>query len=144
MNFIQSNEQMAAGVSQNNHGGLQKLHVPKWVASVAMLLVMFSGCDQYDAADAQRFANQDANAAEGSRLFASYGCTGCHGNDARTPALGISRIIADIDTARDVENALFTLKYHPAPDRANQMVGIASGLNDDDIRSLAAFIASLN
>lgn len=70
------------------------------------------------------------------------GCNNCHGDDGRTPALGISRIIADIDDAQTVK-ALLTYLKNDGAGKSSFMVDVAQGLSDEEINNLSAFIATL-
>lgn len=110
-------------------------------ALLSASLILFSGCNDYDDALAQ--ANkQEADINAGLTVFTSHNCAACHGDDAGTSALGISRIIAAIDTPRDIENALFTLKAAEA-DREAIMQQQAQSLSTQEILDVAAYIASL-
>jgi len=81
----------------------------------------------------------DAAAGE-TRFF--QGCNGCHGNDGRTPALGVSQIIADIDDAQTVKDLLTYLK-NDGTGKNSFMVDVAQGLSDEEINNLSAYIATL-
>lgn len=84
----------------------------------------------------------DANVDAGRDIFSANGCSGCHGADGGTMALGVSRIIAQIDTQRDIENALFALQSD-ASDRDARMKPYAQALSPQEIVDVAAFIATL-
>lgn len=79
--------------------------------------------------------------AKGQARFAQ-GCNNCHGDDGRTSALGVSRIIADIDDAAVVKDLLTYLK-NDGTGKHSAMVGVAQGLSDEEIDNLSAFIATL-
>ncbi len=70
------------------------------------------------------------------------GCNNCHGDDGRTPALGISRVIAEIDDAQTVK-ALLTYLKNDGAGKSSFMVDVAQGLSDEEIDNLSAFIATL-
>lgn len=111
-------------------------------AGLSILLLAFGGCDDYSDEAATQASDNAGLATEGAQLYEAYDCVVCHGNDGRISALGVSRIIADIDDVRDVQNALYALKF-PAPERHEAMVSVASGLDDEDIAKLSAFVATL-
>lgn len=71
------------------------------------------------------------------------GCNSCHGDDGRTPALGVSQIIADINDAQEVKTLLLALRDGPNSDKNAAMVNVAQGLSDDEINILSAYIATL-
>lgn len=79
---------------------------------------------------------------KGADRFAQ-GCTSCHGLDGRTSALGVSQIIADINDANEVKTLLTALK-NGAPGKHPAMISVASGLSDEEIDNLSAYIATLN
>lgn len=105
------------------------------------LLLILTGCGTYDDA-LNDVPPQAADTEAGRTAYAAHNCATCHGDDGRTPALGVSRIIADIDTPRDVENALFAIQ---APDsvRHAAMKSVAAQLNAQEIVDLAAYVAAL-
>ncbi|MCH9812460.1 MAG: c-type cytochrome [Epsilonproteobacteria bacterium] len=107
-----------------------------------LVMIVLSGCDQADD-HKTNVTNSSGDSTQGATLFAQYNCSGCHGADGKTPALGVSRIIADIKDVRDVENALFTLRDAPTAQRDINMINAASSLSDEDITSLSAFIGTL-
>lgn len=109
--------------------------------TLAALLMLLTGCDQYDAAQSNN-TNSDIAVTEGAELFSTFNCITCHGNDGRTPALGVSRIIAEIDAIEDIENALYALRSG-APGRNQAMISIAESLSDEDIAALSAYIQTL-
>ncbi len=109
--------------------------------TILMTLLLVSGCGTYDDA-LNDLPILDANTEAGKDVYATYNCAGCHGNDGRTEALGVSRIIVDIDTERDIQNALYTLQSVTS-DRDTRMKGIAQQLSSQEIIDVAAYVASL-
>jgi len=80
--------------------------------------------------------------AQGEKVFAK--CAGCHGKDGKTKALGKSEEIAG-QAAADLESKI---KEYKAGSRnvagmGTLMKGQVSGLSDDDIKAVAAYISGL-
>ena len=113
----------------------------KILISLIVLLSIFSGCNSYDD-ELEVNASQSANLQDGRVVYESIGCGACHGSDAQTSALGVSRIIAQFDTERDIQNALFYLKSN-GKDRNSIMVDIAQGLNEQMILDVSTYVHSL-
>jgi len=113
----------------------------KLVVSVALVTIGLSGCNNYSD-ELKEAPVLSGNAQAGAKVFDRIGCGGCHGEDAQTSALGVSRIIAQIDKVRDIENALYTMQSLTS-DRHEVMKGIASNLNSQDIVDVAQYVHSL-
>lgn len=80
-------------------------------------------------------------AADGAQLFKA--CAGCHGANAEKQALGKSQIIKGWDATK-VENALHGYKNGTyGTEMKGVMKGQVARLSDEDIKALAAHIASL-
>ena len=110
------------------------------IAIIGLVVIMLVGCgEQYQNISEQSALLSDANVLAGKEVFENFGCIGCHGDDARTSALGVSRIIAEIETKRDIENALFTLKNEES-DRKSIMKDQAQALSTQNILDVAAYI----
>jgi len=81
-------------------------------------------------------------AADGAALFAK--CAGCHGQNGEKAALGKSAIIKGLDAAtveKDIQGyKAGTLNKHGM---GALMKGQVASLSDEDIKALAAYIASL-
>ncbi len=77
----------------------------------------------------------------GATRFAK-GCNSCHGDDGRTPALGVSRIIAAINDAATVKDLLTYMK-NDGMGKNSAMVRVAQNLSDEEINNLSAYIATL-
>jgi cytochrome c553 len=90
------------------------------------------------AAEAAPAADNEA----GKALFAK--CAGCHGPDGKTKALGKSAIIAG-EPAEEIEKKLHEYKAgtRNVAGMGMLMKGQVSSLSDEDIKALAAYIASL-
>ena len=100
-----------------------------------------SGCNSYtEALEEAPVLSGDILA--GAKVFERVGCGGCHGEDAQSSALGVSRIIAQIDTSRDIENALYALQS-PTSDRNSVMKNVAADLSAQDIVDVAQYVHSL-
>ena len=110
----------------------------RYLLSAIMMSLSFTACNQ--ASDIQ---TNNTSTQEGATRYSTLGCNACHGDDGKTAALGVSRIISDIDDARDIQNALYTLKHATTAQRDATMVGIATNLSDEDILILSDFIATL-
>lgn len=100
-----------------------------------------SGCNTYNDA-LQEAPVLSADIAVGKTLYETQGCVGCHGADASNAALGVSRNIAQIGSARDVENALYALQA-PTSQRQEAMKSAAAELSSQDIVNVALYIATL-
>ena len=87
-------------------------------------------------------AGSDDLAAKGKELFAK--CAGCHGADGKTKALGKSAVIAG-ESAEDIEKKLHEYKAgtRNVAGMGMLMKGQVASLSDEDIKALAAYIASL-
>ena len=87
-------------------------------------------------------AGSDDLAAKGKELFAK--CAGCHGADGKTKALGKSAVIAG-EPAEDIEKKLHEYKAgtRNVAGMGMLMKGQVASLSDEDIKALAAYIASL-
>ena len=111
----------------------------RYTVFIAMVIGM-SGCNNYS--DQLKEAPPlSGDSAAGREVFKTYSCAGCHGDDGRTPALGVSRIIADMDDARDVENALFALQSLTS-DRHDAMKSVAADLSTQEIVDVSVYIAN--
>jgi len=113
----------------------------KTVLLLSIFSILFlTGCGgSYNEAK-QKLDTADLGA--GSTIFSSKGCTGCHGVDGGLEALGVSRVIADIATERDVESALYSLRAQ-IPQRDPIMLNEAKDLTDQEILDLSIYIFSL-
>jgi len=87
-------------------------------------------------------AGSDDLAAKGKELYAK--CAGCHGADGKTKALGKSAVIAG-ESAEDIEKKLQEYKAgtRNVAGMGMLMKGQVVSLSDEDIKALAAYIASL-
>lgn len=113
----------------------------KTIYLASILTFLLTGCGNYqESLQSANTKNADTNA--GFTVFSEHKCATCHGIDGRTSALGISRIIVDIATVRDIENALFALKSGEA-DREEIMKMQASVLSTQEIIDVAAYLNSL-
>ncbi len=95
-----------------------------------------------NATDANATAGAAAPAGNGKALFAK--CAGCHGQNGEKKALGKSDVIKGWDAAK-TEEALKgykagTLNTHGM---GGVMKGQVAAMSDEDIKALAAYIASL-
>lgn len=106
-----------------------------------LILLTFNGCNNYQD-ELNKTNASSGNIQAGLNVFNQFACANCHGADGKTPALGVSRIITDISTIRDVENALFALKSTDSS-RNQIMKDEAAKLSKQDIIDLAAYIKSL-
>ena len=103
-------------------------------------ILLFTGCgDTYEKSLQETKGLSSADLGAGANLFTSKGCSGCHGVDAGTSALGISRVIADIATERDVQNALYALRAQ-VENRDAIMLNEAKDLTDQEIIDLSNYI----
>lgn len=106
---------------------------------ITVTLLSLTGCNNYS--DQLKEAPViTGNTEAGKSVYETYSCAACHGNDGQTSALGVSRIIADIDDKRDIENALYALQSLTS-DRHEAMKSVAAGLNSQEIVDVAAYIA---
>ncbi|MCB9959733.1 MAG: c-type cytochrome [Rhodospirillaceae bacterium] len=76
---------------------------------------------------------------QGRDLFRGS-CRDCHGSRADQSALGQSRIVAELE-AEEIVAALAEIRDYG--DLSSMQNRIKSALSDDDIRALAAYIATL-
>lgn len=111
------------------------------IIALSISALLLSGCNNYEEA-LKEAPVLSANINAGLAVFEKYNCASCHGQDARTSALGVSRIIPEIDTARDVENALYALQSLTS-DRHPVMKGVAANLNSQEIVDVASYVNSL-
>jgi len=126
-------------ISTENFKGISMKHI--FYFSLAALL--FTGCNPNTYEDALNEAPKlEGNLLAGQTAYQTYNCASCHGEDASTSALGMSRIISQIDTIRDIENSLLALQY-PLSARSSIMKDIASKLNDQEVIDLSTYIISL-
>ena len=71
-------------------------------------------------------------------------CVACHGSNGERKALGISKIIANISDAGVIEKLLKDIRDNGKESGRNMaMVNIASGLSNEDIENLSAYISTL-
>jgi len=84
-------------------------------------------------------------AARGEAIFTDpTKCSSCHGTDGKTPPLGIDNVIAKYDDATLIAQKLKDMRDNANPNnRHSSMVNVASGLSDDSITDLSAFVATL-
>jgi len=108
--------------------------------TLSLISILFIGCgDTYQASSDAQSSVQSPNLSAGADLYASKGCSGCHGVDGGTSALGVSRIIVDIASERDVQNALYSLRAQ-VPQRDAIMLAQAQDLSNQEILDLATYI----
>ena len=112
---------------------LKTFILPIWV------MLVYTGCGETYEASLEELSELSADLGAGADLFTSKGCTGCHGVDGGTSALGVSRIIVDIETERDVQNALYALRAQ-VPRRDPIMLNEAKDLGDQEIIDLSTYI----
>ena len=87
-----------------------------------------------------------AEAAEsGETIFTNPAkCSSCHGSDGQTPPLGVDNVIAKYGDAALIEQKLRDMRDNGNPNNRNAaMVNVASGLSDEAITNLSAFVATL-
>lgn len=86
-----------------------------------------------------------AAAAKGEAIFQTPGkCNSCHGADGQTPPLGVDNIIAKYGDAALIDQKLRDMRDNGNPNnRDSNMVRVASGLSDEAITNLSAFVATL-
>jgi len=110
--------------------------------SVIILVLAFSGCgDSFEESKkGEPVASVDVST--GATLYSNKGCTGCHGADGTSIPGGGVRTIVSIDTERDIQNALYTLRAGVAG-RSTTMTGIAAGLTDQEVLDLSSYVNSL-
>ena len=111
---------------------------------IALSLLLVCGvamAGEANATDANATAGA-ADAGKGKALYAK--CAGCHGADAGQKALGKSEVIKGWDAAK-VEEAL--KGYKAGTRNVHGMGGVMKGqvaaMSDEDIKALAAYIATL-
>ena len=105
-----------------------------------LVMLVYTGCgESYEASLEELSERSSADLSAGANLFASKGCAGCHGVDGGTSALGVSRIIVDIRSERDVQNALYALRAQ-VPRRDPIMLNEAKDLGDQEIIDLSTYI----
>lgn len=104
------------------------------------LALLIAGCGTYEDS-LNSVPVLSGNTEAGRAVYQTYSCDACHGADGQTPALGVSRIIADLNDPRDVENALLVLQL-PESNREGAMKSVAASLNAQEIADVAAFVAS--
>jgi cytochrome c553 len=94
------------------------------------------------ASDAAAAVTSGGDVEKGKALFAK--CAGCHGADGKTKALGKSAIIAG-EPADVIEKKLHEYKAgtRNVAGMGMLMKGQVASLSDDEIKALAAYIASL-
>lgn len=94
------------------------------------------------ASDAAAAVTSGGDVEKGKALFAK--CAGCHGADGKTKALGKSAIIAG-EPADEIEKKLQEYKAgtRNVAGMGMLMKGQVASLSDDEIKALAAYIASL-
>ena len=94
------------------------------------------------ASDAAAAVTSGGDVEKGKALFAK--CAGCHGADGKTKALGKSAIIAG-EPAEEIEKKLQEYKAgtRNVAGMGMLMKGQVASLSDDEIKALAAYIASL-
>ena len=115
----------------------------KHIFYFSLAALLFTGCNPNTYEDALNEAPKlEGNLLAGQTAYQTYNCASCHGEDASTSALGMSRIISQIDTIRDIENSLLALQY-PLSARSSIMKDIASKLNDQEVIDLSTYIISL-
>lgn len=79
-------------------------------------------------------------AADGAEVYKSK-CFSCHGEKAVKPALNKSQVIAGWDAAKTIASVNGYKNGEGGPMKS-VMKPIASGLSDDDLKAVAATIAS--
>ena len=71
-------------------------------------------------------------------------CVACHGSNGERKALGISQVIAEIGDAGVIEGLLKNIRDNGKESGKNMaMVNTVSGLSDEDIANLSAYISTL-
>ncbi|MFT5661793.1 MAG: putative lipoprotein with Yx(FWY)xxD motif/cytochrome c553 [Sulfurimonas sp.] len=71
-------------------------------------------------------------------------CSSCHGADGQTPPLGVDNVIAKYGDAVLIDQKLKDMRDNGNPNnRHAAMVGVSSGLSDEAIINLSAFVATL-
>lgn len=80
------------------------------------------------------FAGGDAAAGKEK----SKACESCHGTDGNSPSPAFPKLAGQYE-----DYLLHTLREYKSGDRKNPvMAGMVAGLNDDDLKDLAAYYAS--
>ena len=94
---------------------------------------------------AQRTPYTAAAVAKGETIFTDPAkCSSCHGVDGQTPPLGVDNVIAQYGNAALIEKKLRDMRDNGNPSNRNSaMVNVASGLSDEAITNLSAFVATL-
>lgn len=105
---------------------------------LALLLIALPGAPGRALPDLAWLTDPDV-IEEGRTLFQST-CRDCHGSRANQSAFGQSRIIAELE-AEEIVAALSEIRDYG--DLSSMQNRIKSALTDDDIRALAAYIATL-
>ena len=117
-----------------------RLTKTKIILLSVLVTLLFTGCGEtYEESLEEASTTSSADLGAGADLYSSKGCTGCHGVDGGTSALGVSRIIVDIGTERDVQNALYSLRAQ-VPQRDPIMLNEAKELTDQEIIDLSTYI----
>jgi len=84
-----------------------------------------------------------AQAADGAELFQKKTCWSCHGKDAKTPVLPVYPKLA----GQNAEYALNQMKDIKSGARANgqaaAMKGVMGLVNDDEMKAIADWLATL-
>ena len=86
-----------------------------------------------------------AAAAKGETIFTNPAkCSSCHGVDGLTRPLGVNNVIARYGDAALISQKLKDMRDNGNPNnRHSAMVNVASGLSDEAIINLSAFVATL-
>ncbi len=86
-----------------------------------------------------------AAVAKGKAIFTNPSkCASCHGVDGQTKPLGVDNIIARYGDAKLITQKLKDMRDNGNPNNRNSaMVNVASGLSDEAIINLSAFVATL-
>jgi len=85
----------------------------------------------------------EANIEAGKEKFKST-CVACHGVNGERKALGISQIISNIGNADEIKELITNVRDNGVSLGKNMaMVNTVSGLSDEEILNLSAFVATL-
>ena len=86
-----------------------------------------------------------AAAAKGEVIFTDPAkCAGCHGADGQMLPLGVDNVIAKYGDAALIDQKLKDMRDNGNPNNRHQlMVNVASGLSNEAIINLSAFVATL-
>ncbi len=107
---------------------------------LTLSVLFITGCgDTYQDTLQNEGVVANADLSQGADLYATKGCANCHGIDGGLEALGVSRVIVDITTERDVQNALYTLR-EAASGRDSRMIEQAKDLTSQEIVDLSTYI----